>query len=187
MKVEEIWRSRKAVQKMKNCIIFFSVKHQPFYRAYETDAEVLSYLFGFKIGQQWDTKYVGFPKNSGKKYFSALKDAEYSFVVVNDPEWDWNWKAVVKNDWTKSLDITISMDNFKQFKDELNLAISKYNRVSPENNSNEIPFKIFNQLLNDLEEITEKYKMSKNIISPHIDWDVPTLDFSNIGSNLDLL
>ena len=103
MKVEEIWRSWKAVQRMKNYIIFFSVKRQPFYRAYETDAEVLSYLFWFKIWQQWDTKYVWFPKDSGKKYFSALKDAGYSFVVVHDVEWDGNRKAIAKNDWTKNL------------------------------------------------------------------------------------
>ena len=186
MKVEEIWRSWKAVQRMKNYIIFFSVKRQPFYRAYETDAEVLSYLFWFKIWQQWDTKYVWFPKDSGKKYFSALKDAGYSFVVVHDVEWDGNRKAIAKNDWTKNLDITMSMDTFKQFKDELNFAISKYNRVNPENN-NEIQFKIFNQLLDDLDEILKKYKMSQNILSSNISWNIPDLDISNIDSNIDLL
>ena len=188
MKVEEIWRSWKAVQRMKNYIIFFSVKRQPFYRAYETDAEVLSYLFWFKIWQQWDTKYAWFPKESGKKYFSALKDAGYSFVVVHDVEWDGNRKAIAKNDWTKSLDISVSKDVFNQFKNELNLALTKYDWVNAwVQEQKEIPFKVFDWLLDDLDEILKKYKMSQNILSSNISWNIPDLDISNIDSNIDLL
>lgn len=169
-------------------MIFFAVKHQPFYRAYETDAEVLSYLFGFKIGQQWDTRYVWFPKNSGKKYFSALKDSWYSFVVVHDVEWDWNRKAVVKNEWTKSLDISISRDVFLQFKSELKFILSKYNWLNIwENNSKTIPFKIFNQFLDEFDDVVKKYKMSWNILLSNLTWDIPDLDISNIDTNIDLL
>ena len=188
MKVEEIWRSWKAVPRMKNYIIFFSVKRQPFYRVYESDAEVLSYLFWFKIGQQWETKYAWFPKDSGKKYFSALKDAWYSFVVVYDAEWDWNWKAIAKNEWTKSLDISVSKDTFTQFKNELNFSLSKYDWInSGVQNQNEISFKIFNHLLDDLDEIIKKYKMSQNIMTSNIGWNIPDLDISNIDTNIDLL
>ncbi|MBR4568070.1 hypothetical protein IKO18_06905 [bacterium] len=44
MKIEEIWRAWKVDSNLKNYIIFFLPPRQPFYRAYETDAEALSYI-----------------------------------------------------------------------------------------------------------------------------------------------
>ena len=108
--------------------------------------------------------------------------------MVYDAEWDWNWKAIAKNEWTKSLDISVSKDTFTQFKNELNFSLSKYDWInSGVQNQNEISFKIFNHLLDDLDEIIKKYKMSQNIMTSNIGWNIPDLDISNIDTNIDLL
>lgn len=164
MKIEEIWRAWKTDQKLKDFLIFFLPPRQPFYRAYETDAEALSFILGFKIVGQWTTKYAWFPRESGKKYFSILKDAGYSFIVVQDKEWNWSRKPLNKNDGNKSLDIKISSNTIRDFNNELNLITNKWNN----NNyiSSEIPFKEFYQMLKDIEELIKKYELTPNILTP---------------------
>ncbi len=185
MKIEEIWRAWKVDSNLKNYIIFFLPPRQPFYRAYETDAEALSYILWFKIVAQWTTRYAWFPRESWKKYFSLLKDAWYSFIVVQDKEWNWSWKPIVKNDWQKSLDIKISTATVNEFIRELNSITNKqYNEISAQ----EIPFKEFYEKLNEIEEIIKKYKLIPNIITPQIIGEkIPSLDFSDVNTDIENL
>ena len=185
MKIEEIWRAWKVDSNLKNYIIFFLPPRQPFYRAYETDAEALSYILWFKIVAQWTTRYAWFPRESWKKYFSLLKDAWYSFIVVQDKEWNWSWKPIVKNDWQKSLDIKISTATVNEFIRELNSITNKqYNEISAQ----EIPFKEFYEKLNEMEEIIKKYKLIPNIITPQIIGEkIPSLDFSDVNTDIENL
>lgn len=185
MKIEEIWRAWKVDSNLKNYIIFFLPPRQPFYRAYETDAEALSYILWFKIVAQWTTRYAWFPRESWKKYFSLLKDAWYSFIVVQDKEWNWSWKPIVKNDWNKSLDIKISTATVNEFIRELNSITNKqYNEISTQ----EMPFKEFYEKLNEIEEIIKKYKLIPNIITPQIIGEkIPSLDFSDVNTDIENL
>ena len=185
MKIEEIWRAWKVDSNLKNYIIFFLPPRQPFYRAYETDAEALSYILWFKIVAQWTTRYAWFPRESWKKYFSLLKDAWYSFIVVQDKEWNWSWKPIVKNDWNKSLDIKTSTATVNEFIHELNSITNKqYNEISAQ----EIPFKEFYEKLNEIEEIIKKYKLIPNIITPQIIGEkIPSLDFSDVNTDIENL
>lgn len=185
MKIEEIWRAWKTDLSLKNYLIFFLPPRQPFYRAYETDAEVLSFILGFKIVAQWTTKYAWFPRESGKKYFSVLKEAGYSFIVVQDKDWNGSWKPLIKNDWNKSLDIKIQANTIQEFNNELNLITNKFS-----NNSigQDILFKDFYFMLKEIEELTKKYELTPNILTPHIISEkIPTLDFSNVKSDIDIL
>lgn len=185
MKIEEIWRAWKVDPTLKNYLIFFIPPRQLFYRAYETDAEALSFILWFKVVPQWTTKYAWFPRESWKKYFSLLKEAGYSFIVVQDKEWNWSWKPIIKNDWNKSLDIKIPVSTINDFKRELNILITKENY---ENSSSDILFKDFYQTLNEIEELIKKYKLIPNILTPHIVSDkVPSLDFSDVKSDIDNL
>lgn len=183
MKIEEIWRAWKVDPALKNYIIFFIPPRQLFYKAYETDAETLSYILWFKVVPQWTTKYAWFPRESWKKYFSLLKEAGYSFIVVQDKEWNWSWKPILKNDWNKSLDIKISLSTISNFKRELSVIIGKDNN---ENITSEIPFKEFFEKLNEVEDLVKKYKLIPNITTPQIIGEnIPILDFSNVKMDID--
>lgn len=186
MKIEEIWRAWRTDPKLKDYLIFFLPPRQPFYRAYETDAEALSFIFGFKVVPQWTTKYAGFPRESGKKYFSILKEYWYSFIVVQDKEWNWSRKPLIKSDGNKSLEIKISTNTVKEFNRELSIITNSGNYS--EYNSQEIPFKTFYQMLKDIEELIKKYELIPNILTPQIVSEkIPTLDFSNVKSDIDIL
>ena len=106
----------------KNRILLFVVGG--FYRAYESDAVLLGYLFGFQVQVQWWTRMTGFPANAGEKYMDLLKQADYSYVLLQIHE---TGPVVLQYHLgTKPLEITIPIDVYASLLDEMKSVIQKY-------------------------------------------------------------
>lgn len=183
MKIEEIWRAWKTETELRSYLILFFISWN-FYRAYESDAETLSFLLGLKLVHQGNTTYVWFPKDSWMKFLGALRDAGYPFVVVQDKEWTGNRKPLVKNDGTKSLNLPISSQIMQEFHQNIVKEIEKY----VDGTLVSIPFKEFHETLTNLSDIIQKYEWYYNLIDPQIANNPEiTIDLSQANTDLNIL
>lgn len=159
---------------LKNTIIFFHILW--FYKTYESDAILLSQLFGFKLTIQDWFNSIWFSDTS-QNYLDRLEDAGYWFVVL-ELQKDWNISLLRQNEWTKSLDINISSETFQWLLDEILHIHEKYNSMlhltQPKKweklSDTNITFETFQWLLDDISRIHEKYNTTLRLVQP---FDLP--------------
>lgn len=76
-----IWRKRESEQreKTKEKEFLLAFKKGKFYVTYEDDSKILSYLFGYKIGQDGKT---GFPETALEKVKNKLEDSKINYQLI---------------------------------------------------------------------------------------------------------
>lgn len=75
----------------ENCIVL--IKSGAFYVALGIDAYILNDILGLKLLDISNTKKVGVPVNSIKKYINLMQDYDVPYVVVENGEVIYNYKG----------------------------------------------------------------------------------------------
>lgn len=61
------------------------VKAGTFYRLYDVDAEIMSYILGYKLLEEKNrTKYIGFPESILEKNIKKLEEENINYYVFNN-------------------------------------------------------------------------------------------------------
>lgn len=122
MQLSQIWNHYKTLPEWKDKLIFFVT--WTFYSTFWSDAIFLSQIFDFKIVNKAWADSVWFPTISWEKYFSALENAWYSYVVILVENSE---HSVVKYYiWDKPLELTIPIEVYNWLLKELKDLIHKY-------------------------------------------------------------
>jgi len=122
MKEQTYWSHYKLDSKWKDRLIFFAVGW--FYKTFDSDAELCSLLLWFQISMTNGSKIVWFPMNSWDKYFSLLKQADYSYVVLQLQE---SGPIVIQYYLgKKSLSISVPADVYVSLLNDMKTLIQKY-------------------------------------------------------------
>lgn len=125
MKEQTYWSHYKLDSKRKDRLIFFTIGW--FYKTFDTDAEVCSLLLGFQVSMQNGSKVVWFPMNSWDKYFSLLKQADYSFVVLQLQE---SGPTVIQYHlWSKALSISVPAETYVSLLNDMKNLVQKYETI----------------------------------------------------------
>lgn len=152
-------------------------KGQLFYRCYEDDAKVLAMLLGFKLNEQGTTKTCGIPRQNYEKYFTLLKEAWYSFIIIKEIE-KTNRKAIFQNKGTKKLSFNIPLEDLKTFHQHLKDIINKYPRE--QSSKKEIAFEVVSEELQQITNEIQNYNSFFTLIKEKKKGkeETPNLDFS---------
>lgn len=80
---EEIKKMKMSNIEYLNSLIF--VKSGIFYRAYDVDAEIMSYILEYKLLEEKNgTKYIGFPEKILEKNIKKLEEENINYYVFNN-------------------------------------------------------------------------------------------------------
>ena len=75
----------------ENCIVL--IKSGVFYVALGIDAYILNDILGLKLIDISNTKKVGVPVNSIKKYMNLMQDYDVPYIVVEDNKVSYSYKG----------------------------------------------------------------------------------------------
>ncbi|MDR2416011.1 MAG: hypothetical protein LBD75_05400 [Candidatus Peribacteria bacterium] len=115
----------KAHPDWKNKIIFFIVGG--FYRTYESDATLISRLFGFQVQVQGGMRMTGFPATSSEKYFDLLRQEDYSYVLLQLA--DEKIQLIDSYEGSASLEITVPIEVYSGLLEEMKSLLTRYEAV----------------------------------------------------------
>lgn len=80
----ELWLELKRLTENKERILLFY--SGVFYKTFESDAEFLSTLFGFQVLTKGGYEVIGFPITMTDKYLPHLRQAGYSYQIIQFKE-----------------------------------------------------------------------------------------------------